>query len=93
MTSQDDEQETSAVGSGYEHDRRSSPPGLVDSAVLFARSAQLTWARCVCCSARRHATCGIGWSKQASNGRTNIRACPSIARGVDERCAIGSASH
>jgi hypothetical protein len=42
MTSRADRAGTSEVGSGYEHERRAAPPGVLDSGMLFARSAQLT---------------------------------------------------
>ena len=40
MTSQVHEQETSELG--YEQEHRAAAPGLVDSAMLLGRSAQLT---------------------------------------------------
>jgi hypothetical protein len=42
MTSQVHEPETSGLGWEDEQERRAAPPGLLDSGMLFARSAQLT---------------------------------------------------
>ena len=42
MTSQVHEQEMSELGWEDEQERRAAPPGLLDSGMLFARSAQLT---------------------------------------------------
>ena len=42
MTNQVREQETSEPGREHEQERRAAPPGLLDSGMLFARSAQLT---------------------------------------------------
>ena len=42
MTSQGHEQDTSELGWEHEQERRAASPGLLDSGMLFARSAQLT---------------------------------------------------
>jgi hypothetical protein len=42
MTNQARKQETSELGWEHEQERRAPPPGLLDSGMLFARSAQLT---------------------------------------------------
>jgi hypothetical protein len=48
MPSQVHGQETSELGWEYDEEHRTAPPGLVDSAMLLARSAQLTWEGAVC---------------------------------------------